>query len=576
MQSAHERKFNYRRQGIVGKWDVYQITLAGAEEVVNPFRDVQLRVAFSAPSGRVTTVFGFYDGENTWKARFCPDEVGEYHWEARLEAPGSAVEREGSFLCVPSENAGPLRPHPENPHCLADGRGQTVYLFGVRNFHPAEPWYIDGLKHERPGDDWSDLDAINYADTRISTYSTEDFLQDLADHGMNYLAMDTHHFGRFPAPHNTLWLRSGFKPDGMGNYNIRDRYNLTFAKRLDEIVRHAGRLGIYVRLIPICGCVFWEHHPLAAVNGGPVVDRSRIFDTPEVYPILDDYYRYIINRWAAFANVHWEVGNEIWNFNRETYTAFNERMVKFFHEHDPYRRLVTADVSGDILSFHVGHQDPQQVPALRPVDDQRGMNRTFSRRLVKTGLMWYPAGDEYSVDAVVYERTLKYYQEYPRFIHLDEFLLRGRNYQRIGVWAAFAAGGSVSSMDHPKYDIHIDPAVMDDHLHFSRFVSQLDLAKMAPRQDIVQSYDRGKLRAYCLASSDQVVVYLHHFADHARPCVDELVSLKLAPGKHTVRHYDPKSGRYYPDEVAADGGDLAVAIPEFTVDHVVYVARREW
>jgi hypothetical protein len=198
---------------------------------------------------------------------------------------------------------------------------------------------------------------------------------------MNYLAMDTAHIGRFATPHNTLWPRSGFDANGNAIYDVRDRYNLTFAKRLDQIVRHAGRLGIYVRLIPICGCVFWEHSPLAASNGGPVGEKADIFDCPDVYPILDQYYRYVINRWAAFPNVHWEVGNEIWNFNRETYRGFNERMVAFFHERDPFRRLVAADEQGDIISFHLGHSDPAQIPELRSTEDERGMRRSFARRL---------------------------------------------------------------------------------------------------------------------------------------------------------------------------------------------------
>jgi hypothetical protein len=193
MQSAHERKFRERED--VGRWDVYQVTMTGTLAQGNPFRDVRLTADFHGPGGRTVTVSGFYDDENTWKARFCPDEVGDWRWSARLEGPGISASREGTFRCRPSENAGPLRPHPRNPALLADGRGDLVYLYGFRTMWAAEPWYIDGVKHERPADPFSDRDAIEYADTRISTYTTEDFLQDLADHGMNYVAMDTAHIG---------------------------------------------------------------------------------------------------------------------------------------------------------------------------------------------------------------------------------------------------------------------------------------------------------------------------------------------------------------------------------------------
>ena len=572
MPSAHERKF-HQRDG-VGQWDVYQVTLTGRLSDGNPFRDARLRAEFHAPGGHSVAVAGFYDGENSWKARFSPDEPGDWRWSARLEGPGIATEREGAFRCQPSENRGPLRPHPSAPQLLADGRGQTVYLFGLRNMWPAEPWYLDGVKHERPADPFSDRDAIDYADTRTSTYTTEDFLQDLADHGMNYLAMDTAHIGRFATPHNTLWPRSGFDASGNAIYDVRDRYNLTFAKRLDQIIRHAGRLSIYVRLIPICGCVFWESSPLAASNGGPVGQKAEIFDCPDVYPILDQYYRYVINRWAAFPNVHWEVGNEIWNFNRQTYRGFNERMVAFFRQHDPFGRLVAADEQGDIISFHLGHSDSARIPELRPVDDERGMGRTFARRLARTGQMWYPSGDEYGVDAVVFERALALRREHGKFVQLDELLLRGRNYQRIAGWAALMAGGSVSSMDHPKYEIHTDPAVMDDHLHLSRLVAGLDLPGMAPRPEMVGGYDAARLRAYCLASDAQCVVYLHHFADHARPCIDEQIELRLPPGSFALEHVDPKSGRTVGQGRVA-GERAVVPVPEFTIDHVVRLTREE-
>jgi hypothetical protein len=573
-RSAHERKFHHRGDDVVGRWDVVEVVLGGRPRGGNPFKDVSLAAELVAPSGRATRVGGFYDGQNSWKARGCPDEVGEWRWSARLTGPGLAEERAGTFRCVASENAGPLRPHPENGHYLADASGRTVYLFGLRSFWPAEPWYVDGLKHERPADPWSDLDAVRYADTRTSTYTTEDFLQDLADHGMNYLAMDTAHIGRFATPHNTLWPRSGFDARGNAIYDVRDRYDLAFASRLDQIVRHAGRLGIHVRLIPICGCVFWESSPLAASNGGPCQEKEAIFDCPAVYPILDDYYQYVIDRYAAFPNVHWEVGNEIWNFNRQTYRAFNDRMVRFFRDRDPFGRMVAADDQGDVVSFHLGHSDPAQLPALEPTADERGMRRSFSRRLVRTGQMWYPSGDEYGVDVVAYERALALRREHGKFVQLDELLLRGRNYQRIASWALLMAGGSVSAMDHPKYEIHTDPAVMDDRLHLSRFAAGLDLPAMAPAPERILAVDATRLRVYALASERELALYVHHFADHARPCVDEAIGVALPPGAHVARHLDPASGRWIGSSRLA-GGEAAVPLPEFTVDQVVSISPEQ-
>jgi hypothetical protein len=131
-------------------------------------------------------------------------------------------------------------------------------------------------------------------------------------------------------------------------------------------------------------------------------------------------------------------------------------------------------------------------------------------------------------------------------------------------------------MDHPKYEIHTDPAVMDDHLHLSRVVAGLDLPSMAPRPEALGSIDGSKLRAYCLASDAQYLIYLHHFVDHARPCVDEQIELRLPPGSFAVQHLDPKSGRTVERvRVRATGGATAVPLPEFTIDHCLLVERDE-
>ncbi|MBI3974007.1 MAG: hypothetical protein HY332_22235, partial [Chloroflexi bacterium] len=297
------------------------------------------------------------------------------------------------------------------------------------------------------------------------------------------------------------------------------------------------------------------------------------------------YYTYIINRWAAFPNVHWEVGNEISNFNRETYRGFSERMVRFFRERDPYGRLVVADEQGDVISFHALHQTDADVPPLRPpppAADRRGAARTFTRRLAKTGQPWYPAGNAQGVDVAFYQRTLELVQRHGKFVQNDELMLRGRHYQRIGMWASFMAGGSATSMDHPKYEIHVDPEVMADHRHLRRIVDGLDLVRMVPRPEVPAAFDRERLRAYCLGSNDQYVLYFHHFADHARPCVDETVALMLPAGRYTVRHYDPKSGRFLAEvqrEVELDcatgkpPSSEEVALPEFSIDHVLVVER---
>ncbi len=59
----------------------YEGVMESARVFENPVHDVEAKVEFVSPSGRRKTVDAFWDGGQTWRARFSADEVGA--WEAR-------------------------------------------------------------------------------------------------------------------------------------------------------------------------------------------------------------------------------------------------------------------------------------------------------------------------------------------------------------------------------------------------------------------------------------------------------------------------------------------------------------
>jgi hypothetical protein len=62
--------------------------------------EVELFVEFTSPSGKLSTVSGFWDGETTWRARFRPDETGSWKYRTRSipVAPGLDGKK-GEFVC---------------------------------------------------------------------------------------------------------------------------------------------------------------------------------------------------------------------------------------------------------------------------------------------------------------------------------------------------------------------------------------------------------------------------------------------------------------------------------------------
>ncbi len=64
---------------------VYEVQLKKYSPKGNPFFDVSIQVDFIRPDGKKVRVNGFYDGNQTYKARAYCDQVGEWQWRCVSE-----------------------------------------------------------------------------------------------------------------------------------------------------------------------------------------------------------------------------------------------------------------------------------------------------------------------------------------------------------------------------------------------------------------------------------------------------------------------------------------------------------
>ena len=83
--------------------------LTGDGQVTNPF-DTVATVQFTPPSGAANakTVWAFYDGENTWRARVYLSEIGDWTWSSTCEMDAGLHGKSGKFQCEPSNLRGRL------------------------------------------------------------------------------------------------------------------------------------------------------------------------------------------------------------------------------------------------------------------------------------------------------------------------------------------------------------------------------------------------------------------------------------------------------------------------------------
>ena len=70
------------------QWQSVELELHSQTTCENPFLDVRLTVDFVHEGGRAVAVPGFWDGGDTWKARFAPTEPGEWSWRSRCSNAG--------------------------------------------------------------------------------------------------------------------------------------------------------------------------------------------------------------------------------------------------------------------------------------------------------------------------------------------------------------------------------------------------------------------------------------------------------------------------------------------------------
>lgn len=91
-------------------WSIFETALESDGDCLNPLTDTPIVLELESPSGRQLRVHAFWDGGRTWRARFSPDEAGEWRW-AWSGAGRSHSARRGAFHCVPYHGDNPLYLH---------------------------------------------------------------------------------------------------------------------------------------------------------------------------------------------------------------------------------------------------------------------------------------------------------------------------------------------------------------------------------------------------------------------------------------------------------------------------------
>lgn len=96
----------------VGRWGRWEERFESRAEFSAPLQDVEVFVELMAPSGKRRWVRAFWDGQQTWRVRFSPDEVGDWIYRSSSNPTDAGLhDQTGSFSCISHKSDNPLYAH---------------------------------------------------------------------------------------------------------------------------------------------------------------------------------------------------------------------------------------------------------------------------------------------------------------------------------------------------------------------------------------------------------------------------------------------------------------------------------
>jgi hypothetical protein len=285
----------------VPRREMHEFPVKGRAPIGNPFRDAALTGEFVAPSGKTTVIDGFYDGDDTWRLRFSPEEEGEWHY--LLRGKGVEILERGTLRCTPGTARGIIRIHPDNPYAFAHADGTPFFPMGDTCY---------GL----------------FDDSPITPALREEYLKTRRAQRFNFVRMTVGHSEARAVADSTCWAWGGTaqQPD-------LDRFNPAFFRRFDELMRQLRACGMNVELILLN---FY---------------RKPFTDTRQWTPARERrWLRYLLARYAAFDNVFlWTIANEYETHPDGSYRLdfpgdvdWAKATARFIRENDPHRHPVTV------------------------------------------------------------------------------------------------------------------------------------------------------------------------------------------------------------------------------------------
>lgn len=294
------RKLQYEKQ--TERWGIFEVCLSGPAGD-NPF-DRELTGIFSG-HGQSFVAEGFYDGEGLYKVRFMPPFEGEY--EFTIQADFLEGAEKGNFTVLPAKegNHGPVRV--ANTYHFAYEDGTPYYSIGTTCY----VWELQS--DERIEETFRSLKEARFNKIRFCIFPKH--------YDYNLGEPRSYPYEGTPMDSSILTKENflEYTEKTEGNHWDFTRFNPKHFRHIEKCIQRLGELGIEADLIVM--------HPYDRWGFSAMTKEQN-----------EQYWRYVIARFAAYRNVWWSLANEYDLCKSKTIEDW-ERYGTLLVEKDPYCHL---------------------------------------------------------------------------------------------------------------------------------------------------------------------------------------------------------------------------------------------
>ena len=286
-------------------------------DAANPFEDAQLTGVFESADGtHRRQVEGFCDSTDgsTFRIRFMAPEVANYKYTVTYKQGSFERTASGTFRAVEAKRRGILRVDPAYPwHFLWEGTGEHYFFNGTTAY-----WLVG----------WRDDRVIQYSLERLHRLKVNRLRVTIA--GREAVTM----FGEpvMTGPNWTVFIAAWPAQNAEDPFHPGfdySRFNLPYWQKFERMLQFARDRDMIISLV-------------LDMNDGRVHPAAGSDDERR-------FIRYAIDRFGAFSNITWDMGDDLDSYRDEKWT---HDTGTFIQENDPYKHLETSHpaVSND-------HQD---------------------------------------------------------------------------------------------------------------------------------------------------------------------------------------------------------------------------